>query len=175
MRPGDRAATRAAVGNSVVSEANGVSIGSPNVAAKRPATVRAAATVTCWPRIARTAISKPSNAPGTRKPGWRFASAPSACATSAGWHARSISALTRESTGGSALASDAETVTRSVGFFGDISDRDPAAVLLAVDRDAHRAAIAAALHRFDAGDRARAEECAHRAPSRRAAGSSART
>src|SRR5207245_8375388 len=31
MRPGDKAATRIAVGNSVVSEANGVSIGSPNV------------------------------------------------------------------------------------------------------------------------------------------------
>src|SRR6266545_2443153 len=121
MRPGDRAATRIAAGNRVVSESNGVAIASPNIAAKRPATVRAAATVTCWPRIARTAISKPSNAPGTRKPGWRLASVPSACATSAGWHARSISALTRDSTGGSALASDAETATRSVGFLGDIS------------------------------------------------------
>src|SRR6266853_1536920 len=47
MRPGARAATRPAVGNSVVSEANGVAIASPNVAAKRPATVRAPATVTC--------------------------------------------------------------------------------------------------------------------------------
>src|SRR5712671_46413 len=37
-------------------------------------------------------------------------------------------------------------------------------MLLAVDRDAHRAAIAAALNRFDAGDRAHAEECAHRRP-----------
>ena len=37
-------------------------------------------------------------------------------------------------------------------------------MLLAVDRDAHRAAIAAVLHRFDAGDRAHAEECAHRRP-----------
>src|SRR6266853_1074366 len=37
-------------------------------------------------------------------------------------------------------------------------------MLLAVDRDAHRAAIAAALHRFDAGDRAYAEECTHRRP-----------
>src|SRR5438309_3563989 len=47
MRPGARAATRAAVGNSVVSESNGVAMGSPKVAAKRPATVRAPATVTC--------------------------------------------------------------------------------------------------------------------------------
>ena len=65
-------AMRAAVGKTVVSEAKGVSSGSPNAAAKRPATVRAAATVTCWPRIARTATSKPSNAPGTRRPGWRL-------------------------------------------------------------------------------------------------------
>src|SRR6266702_4332321 len=115
------AGARAAVGNSVVSEPNGVAIASPNIAAKRPAMVRAAATVTCWPRIARTAVSKPSNAPGTRRPGWRLARAPSACATSAGWQARSINALTRESTGGSALASDAETATRSAGFLGDIS------------------------------------------------------
>ena len=47
------------------------------------------------------------------------ASAPSACATSAGLQARSISALTRDSTGGSAFASDAETATRSAGFFGE--------------------------------------------------------
>src|SRR5215470_3462333 len=120
-RPGGRAATRLAGGNSVVSEANGVAIGSPKVAAKRPARVRAAATVTCCPRIARTAISKPSNAPGTRKPGCRFANVPNVCATSAGWHARSIRAFTRESTGGSALASDPETATRNVGFLIDIS------------------------------------------------------
>src|SRR5258706_8442156 len=37
-------------------------------------------------------------------------------------------------------------------------------MLLAVDRDAHRAAIAAALHRFDAGDRTYAEECTHCRP-----------
>src|ERR671912_148941 len=54
--PGDRAAMRVAVGNSVVRDSKGVTIGSPNAAAKRPARVRAAATATCWPRIARTAI-----------------------------------------------------------------------------------------------------------------------
>src|SRR5258707_9094827 len=37
-------------------------------------------------------------------------------------------------------------------------------MLLAVDRDAQRAAIVTALHRFDAGDRTCAEECAHRRP-----------
>ena len=36
-----------------------------SVAASRPA----ARTVICWPKIARTAISKPSHAPGTRRPG----------------------------------------------------------------------------------------------------------
>ena len=35
----------------------------------RPAAVRAAATETCWPRIARTASSEPSTVPGTRSPG----------------------------------------------------------------------------------------------------------
>src|SRR6266853_5967021 len=50
------------------------------------------------------------------------------------------------------------------GFPGRHLDRDPAGMLLAVDRNAHRAAIAAAVHRFDAGDRTYAEECAHRRP-----------
>ena len=36
----------------------------------RPAIVVAAFTVICCPRIARTAISNPSNAPGTRRPGF---------------------------------------------------------------------------------------------------------
>ena len=47
----------------------GVSIASPKAAAKRPAIVVAALTVICWPRIARTASSNPSKAPGTRSPG----------------------------------------------------------------------------------------------------------
>jgi hypothetical protein len=81
--------------------------------------VRAPATDTCWPRIARTATSKPSKAPGTRMPGWRAARLPSACATSTGLQERSISAFTRDSTGGSTRASEAETATRSAGFFGD--------------------------------------------------------
>ena len=41
----------------------------PFNAANRPASVLAAATDTCWPRIARTASSNPSNAPGTLRPG----------------------------------------------------------------------------------------------------------
>ena len=41
----------------------------PNCATSFPARRVAAATLTCWPRIARTASSKPSSAPGTRMPG----------------------------------------------------------------------------------------------------------
>ena len=51
----------------------------------RPASVRAAATLTCWPTIARTAISNPSKQPGTRSPGRRATSGASAgSAASAG-------------------------------------------------------------------------------------------
>jgi len=41
----------------------------PNAFAIRPASVVAALTLICWPRIARTANSKPFQQPGTRKPG----------------------------------------------------------------------------------------------------------
>ena len=40
----------------------------PSSATSRRVSVRAAATVTCWPRMMRAAVSKPSIAPGTRKP-----------------------------------------------------------------------------------------------------------
>ena len=42
----------------------------------RPRIVRAPATDTCWPTIARTASSKPSAQPGTRRPGRRRTSSP---------------------------------------------------------------------------------------------------
>jgi hypothetical protein len=54
-----------------------VSTGSPKARAKRPASVRAAFTVICWPSTARTASSKPSKAPGRRNPGAADASGPS--------------------------------------------------------------------------------------------------
>ena len=41
----------------------------PQARASAPASCRPASTVTCWPRIARAAISKPSQPPGTRRPG----------------------------------------------------------------------------------------------------------
>ena len=43
--------------------------GCPKRCASLAASVRAAATLTCWPRIARTAISKPSQPLGRRRPG----------------------------------------------------------------------------------------------------------
>ena len=58
---------------------------SPNASAQRPAMVVAAFTDTCWPSTARTASSKPSNAPGTRSPGRRRTTPASirSCASSA--------------------------------------------------------------------------------------------
>ena len=43
--------------------------GVPYSAASRPSSVRAPLTEICWPMTARTAISKPSTAPGERRPG----------------------------------------------------------------------------------------------------------
>lgn len=43
--------------------------GLPKALTKRPARVVAPFTVTCWPRIARVASSKPFQQPGTRRPG----------------------------------------------------------------------------------------------------------
>ena len=73
----DAAASRAGLGVSRLSFGNGVSTESPNCSARRPASVVAAATETCCPRIARTASSKPLNAPGTRRPGVRSTSSAS--------------------------------------------------------------------------------------------------
>ena len=57
-----------AVGNKRLSCAWGVVTLSPHCCTKRCASVRAAATVICWPSTARTASSKPSHEPGTRRP-----------------------------------------------------------------------------------------------------------
>jgi hypothetical protein len=73
---GSSAATIAGEGKSRARSRWGVCAASPNAFAKRPAIVVAAFTVTCCPRIARTAISNPSNAPGSRRPGWSAARGP---------------------------------------------------------------------------------------------------
>ena len=62
-------ASASGAGNACVIEPSGSSSGVPYAATSRAATVRAAATETCWPRTARTALSAPSTAPGTRTPG----------------------------------------------------------------------------------------------------------
>ena len=69
------AATRSAVGKTADSPAHLVAVGMrPETARRasstsRPISRRAPLTVICCPSIARTASSKPSHAPGTRKPG----------------------------------------------------------------------------------------------------------
>ena len=65
----DRACARPSETAAVSACAASGASGSPNARAMRPSTVRAARTEICWPTIARTASSKPSNVPGTRKPG----------------------------------------------------------------------------------------------------------
>ena len=75
--------------------------GAPCSATSRAATVRAPATLTCWPSTARTAISWPSTWPGTRRPGVRRTSGPitgspaNASATATGSQSASSSRRTR--------------------------------------------------------------------------------
>jgi rod shape-determining protein MreB len=69
MSSGSAAAMVSASGKTWVSAAKGVSIGVPKRSTSRCTRVRAALTVTCWPRITRTATSKPQMAPGSRVPG----------------------------------------------------------------------------------------------------------
>ena len=77
--PGSRSArsTRAAgVGKRWVTAPTGAGRRSPAARTSRPATVRAPGTETCCPMTARTASSKPSAAPGTRRPGSRRTRSP---------------------------------------------------------------------------------------------------
>ncbi len=63
-------ASASGVGNRCSSPgANATGNAWPKRCASRAASVRAAATLTCWPMIARTAISKPSQPLGRRRPG----------------------------------------------------------------------------------------------------------
>lgn len=83
---GSASASALAVGNEWVSPPSDPASGRPWASARRPATVRAPATDTCWPITARTASSSPSTAPGARRPGHDAtigASAGSASRTSA--------------------------------------------------------------------------------------------
>ena len=71
MTSASAAAIVGGVGEHMRQRRNGVSTGVPKRSTRRCASVRAAATVTCWPRITRTAVSKPSSPPGRRSAGAR--------------------------------------------------------------------------------------------------------
>ena len=68
MSAGSAAASTAALGNSRSSPVKGVAMGAPKRCTRRWHSVRAAATLTCWPSTTRTAVSKPSQLPGRRMP-----------------------------------------------------------------------------------------------------------
>ena len=65
---GSRRAMVSGSGKAWVRPGISVATGVPCAATSFPASMVAAWTVICWPRMARTASSKPSQAPGTRRP-----------------------------------------------------------------------------------------------------------
>ena len=75
----------------------------PKVWAMRSVSVRPAATVTCWPRMARIAISKPSTQPGTRMPSVPAKCRPNTALIAWGAASRSSAARMRAITVGSTL------------------------------------------------------------------------
>ena len=84
------------------SDAEGdIANGSPKACAIRFVNVQAAATVTCWPTMARTATSNPSTQPGTRMPSVPAKCAPSTALMAAGSASRSSAARMRAITVGS--------------------------------------------------------------------------
>jgi hypothetical protein len=97
----------------------------PNRLARRPAMVVAAATDTCWPRMARTASSKPSHAPGVRRPGCRFRTGPSqgslprCFAMTLGWASRSNMRRTRSTITGRAREPGNRTSNSSADLAAD--------------------------------------------------------
>ena len=99
---GSACANTAGVGKSWVNSGQGVASGWPNVSTTRWVNVRPAATVTCWPKMARTATSKPSSAPGTRMPSVPTKCAPSTALMAVGSASRSSAARVRAITVGRA-------------------------------------------------------------------------
>jgi hypothetical protein len=96
--------------------------GEPKRLASRPAMVVAAATDTCWPRMARTESSNASQAPGVRMPGCRFTIGPSSAsaekcpAIAVGSAPRSNRRRTRSTMTGSARESGNQTARSMAGF-----------------------------------------------------------
>ena len=89
----------------------------PCASTSLPSSLVAAGTVICWPKMARTASSKPSHAPGTRRPGLAATSGAStgSCARCApivsGSAARSNTRRTRAMMVGNAAMLGNRTVT----------------------------------------------------------------
>ena len=79
------------------------------------------------PAIARIAISTPSNAPGTRRPGEPLASSPRCASITSGRLSRSNSRRTRASTAGTTGVNEGDTVTASAKRCGTCAtDSQPA-------------------------------------------------
>ena len=87
------AAMAAGSGNTCVRPSSGRASGAPCAATSLPPRRIAATTVICWPSTARIASSKPSQAPGMRKPGRAAVSAAStgSCDSCAAMAAGSLS------------------------------------------------------------------------------------
>mmetsp|Transcript_6678 Transcript_6678/g.27927 ORF Transcript_6678/g.27927 Transcript_6678/m.27927 type:complete len:208 (+) Transcript_6678:772-1395(+) len=105
------AAMRSGVGNSRPQPSGASARGSPKRSTERPASVRAAATVTCWPSTARTLSSKRSRQPGSLCPG--TPPAPSAAPIASGSASRSSqrrSSGSRDPTAGHSVA-ESSTLT----------------------------------------------------------------
>lgn len=90
----------------------------PKCAARRASTASACVVARCSPTIARIAISTPSNAPGTRRPGEPSASSPRCASITSGRLSRSNSRRTRASTVGTTGVSAGDTVTASANRCG---------------------------------------------------------
>ena len=139
---------------------------SPQSATSWPASFRAATTVTCWPRIARTASSKPSQAPGARRPGrcatsGRRNGSRERCAPIVSMSApTSNTRRTRASTAGMAATEGKRTVAARLRARRLVRDLDRAQQSLVRDR----APVDAVRDHLDAGDRALRQVGEHRVP-----------
>ena len=103
---GDSAASVAASGKQRSKPSGARASGMPQWSTSRAVRVRAAFTVICWPKMARTASSSPSRVPGTRMPSLPAKSGHNIGSIAAGSASRSSQARMRVSTTGRAQARD---------------------------------------------------------------------
>ena len=144
-------ASRSGVGKSRTIVPDGVWSGSPNRSAMRPSVVRAPATDTCCPTIARTASSNPSVVPGRRGPARRTSgngarSAASAASIASGSASRSSSRRADCTTPASRCTSSPTPLhAQRHGRFGDVGlelERRSASLQSCT----HRPGVATAFH-----------------------------